>query len=239
MRRSTPKARNWTTVLLAVVAIGAGLVASGTLDPVLSAAVTMALNHEKSSGPTLNAAPVADWQYFDDRPEWSSQRGVPQVEGVQQPTAPTRPLIAPPENPIHFIFNGPPPMPHYSLAPKPGCPQPRGPNRYVERFLTTVSAGTGTATWWDLGDPDTVSYDLVAVPLYINLYDNTRNIPRPTTVRANVPAPNACKQMTATVTGLTSGTSYLFTLQAINTSRVQTGRTYVITRAQSQDFLIP
>jgi hypothetical protein len=58
----------------------------------------------------------------------------------------------------------------------------------------------------------------------------------PPQVRTTLNAPHACKEMTATVTGLISGQTYYLQLQALNDSNVNTGQHYGVVRAQSQNF---
>ncbi len=229
-----------TGVLVAGLAVGY-LLSSGGLDPVLGDAVTLAEaklhpqpKDDPASDPKLQR--VVDWQYFDGRPEWSSQRGVPQVSGPAMPQAPTRPAIAPPENPIHFRFNGPAPMPTVSLKPLGACPQEHQPGAPVENFSTTVGTRSATASWWDLGDPDAKSYQLAAVPDLVNVGDGSRTVFKPPIVTATVTPPHACKQMTATVSGLITGQKYYLVLQSLNNSNVNTGQQYDVVRAEGQDF---
>jgi hypothetical protein len=229
MRRTTSTARNGIAAALAVTVATGYLLLSGALDPVLKDAVTLALGHDKpTADPGLQAAPVADWQYFDDRPEWSSVRGVPRVSGPADPVAPTRPKIAPPENPIHFQFSSAAAMPHYQLKAMSSCFQPRGPGATVAGLTTTAGKGSATIKWWDLGDPDTLNYQIAAVPL-----DQAGPIAWTT-----VAAPKTCKEVSARVTGLKSGQKYMFQLVATNISRAQTGRTYRPSRGQTETVTI-
>ena len=244
-RRQRPWVAYWTTAITALAVSSGLLLMSGALDPVLQDVITGALGRDHAgsgntgSGRGLPASRVADWQYFDDRPEWSSLRGVPQVQRPADPVAPARPLVAPPENPHRFVFSGPPPMPHYKLKSMSSCPQPRGPNHYVEHYTATLGVGSATVSWWDLGDPDTLEYTLVSVPDYVNVFDGSQPIIRTPIVRTTVAAPGTCRRVSATVTGLISGMNYDIVLQATNTSRTQLVKTYVITRAQTGALLIP
>src|SRR5438046_2364768 len=76
-RRRKALARNGISAALAVTVASGYLLASGALDPVLGSAVALALGRDPGPPATLNAGPVTDWMYFDDRPEWSSLREVP------------------------------------------------------------------------------------------------------------------------------------------------------------------
>lgn len=239
------------TAALAVVGISGYLLVAGVLDPVLADAITLAQGLHRpgahhgaagsaaEAGTDLKVGRVADWQYFDDRPEWSSLRGVPQVSGPAQPGEPTRPAIAPPENPIHFIFSAPPPMPHYSLKPMGACPQPHGPALEEEQFVVTpgTAPGTAMATWWDIADPDVQKYRIVASPGYVNVGNGSRTVVRPKQVITTVTPPTACRQVTVTVTGLVSGATYFFTLESLNQSPTR-NLPYEITRGQSKNITI-
>jgi len=234
MRRGATAARTALTAVIATGAVIAGLFVTGALDPVLNAAVTALRQKAADRRPatTDRTARVADWQFFDDRPEWSSLRGVPTVTGPVGPAAPVRPAVAPPENPHRWVFYGPPPMPHYRLRTLTDCPQPRGPGLYVQNFTVTTGTGGATVTWWDLGDPDTRDYTIVAVPNYVNMGDSSRPVAAPARVTTLVPAPKTCKQITVKVTGLINGNNYQFVLEARNKSNVN-NRDYEVTRAQS------
>src|SRR5690349_4453319 len=162
--RGAAVARNGIAVALAVAIASGYLLASGALDPVLGKAVALALGRDPDPTATLNAAKVTDWMYFDDRPEWSSLREVPTPpDQPDPPVPPTRPQVAPPENPHHWQFSGPAPMPHYSLKPMDSCFQPRGPGENVAQLTATAGTKSATVSWWDLGDPDTRSYQLAIV----------------------------------------------------------------------------
>lgn len=240
MRRGRAGVRNGIAAALAVLAASGYLLVSGALDPVLQDAVTLALGEQPDDVPTLNAAPVTDWMYFDDRPEWSSVRGVPKVPSrPDQPVEPARPAAAPPENPHRWQFSGPAPMPHYSLEPMSSCVQPRGPGNSVAALTAVPGTKSATVTWWDLGDPDTVSYQLTIVP--IGATGNPVGWPgagQKEKVRfITVPAPNQCKEVTVQVTGLTSGDGYRFWLLALNRSPVQ-NRVYRHTRGETETITV-
>ena len=237
------------TAGLAVTALGGCLVASGTLDPVLTDAITYAeslTSHDKAptkpDGTAIKTAKVADWQYFDNQPEWSSLRGIPQATRPAPPTTPERPAVAPPENPIHFHFSAPPPMRRYSLKVMTSCPQPHGQGFNAE-LLTAVSvvAGSAKVTWWDLGDPDTVSYQIAVVPVGTT-GSNPVGYPiqgagTPITY-VNVPAPKTCKNVAVTIPGLKSGGAYRFFLLAMNHSPEQNGRAYRPSRGETETITI-
>jgi hypothetical protein len=232
MRRNPSSlARNGVAAALALTVASGYLLVSGALDPVLNQAVTLALGRDKPAPAAagLKSAPVADWQYFDDRPEWSSVRGVPQVSGPADPVTPTRPKIAPPENPIHFRFSSAAAMPHYKLQAMSSCFQPRGPGATVAGLTTTAGKGKVTIKWWDLGDPDTLNYQIAAIPIDQN---------SGTIAWTTVAAPKTCKEVTATVTGLKSGRRYMFQLVATNISRAQKGRTYRPSRGQTETVTV-
>jgi hypothetical protein len=230
--------------VLGVAVVAGYLVASGALDPLIGDAVTkvVALRARPAEAADqsgrVRAAKVADWQYFDDRPPWSSVRGVPQVPGPQDPVAPTRPAVAPPENPHRWNFYAPAPMPHHSLRPMTSCPQPRGPGHYVENFEVTSIKGGATVSWWDLNDPDLVSYELDAVPEYVVVGNSTRPVPQLPIKRLTIAGPRACTKVGATITGLTTGASYHIVLLAVNTSRVQSNLTYKVNRGTTDRVVI-
>jgi hypothetical protein len=226
-RKST--ARNAIAAVLALSAATGYLLLSGALDPVLNDAVTKALGrHDTVADAGLKTAPVADWQYFDGRPEWSSVRGVPQVVGPADPVTPSRPKIAPPENPHRWQFSSAAAMPHYKLQPMSSCFQPRGPAAIVHGLTATPGKGSVKIKWWDLGDPDTQSYQIAAVPV-----DQAGTITWTT-----VAAPKTCKEVNATITGLNSGWKYEFQLVATNISRAQKGVTYRPSRGQTETVTI-
>ena len=244
MRRGRAVARNGIAAALAVLTATGYLLGSGALDPVLEDAVAVALGQsqdEEAGGvPALHAVPITDWMYFDDRPEWSSARGVAKVPSrPDQPVEPARPEVAPPENPHRWQFSGPAPMPRYSLEPMSSCVQPRGPGNSVAALTAVAGTKSAAVTWWDLGDPDTVSYQLTIVP--IGATGNPVGWPgagQKEKVRfITVPAPNQCKQVTVQVTGLTSGDGYRFWLLALNRSPVQ-NRTYRHTRGETETVTV-
>jgi hypothetical protein len=209
------------------------LLVSGALDPVLTNAITMMQGGDVPAVTELDAVPVTDWQYFDDRPEWSSVRGVPQVSGPSDPVAPDRPDVAPPENPHHWRFSSAAAMPHYTLKARTSCFQPRGPGTYVAALTTTPGKGRVTIKWWDLGDPDTQSYQIAVIP-----NDQVGTGPRTLTRWVSVAAPKACKQVSTTISGLKSGAAYKFILVATNISRTQKGVTYRPTRGETETVKI-
>ncbi|MDP9825779.1 fibronectin type III domain-containing protein [Kineosporia succinea] len=223
---------------LGVAAMTGGLFVSGTLDPVVHDVVAY-VSSGSSDANGLNAEKVADWMYTDDVPDWSQVRGVP--EKVQRPSAPTdavRPTIAPPESPHRFIFSGQPPMPTYSLAPRDDCMQPHNPVSIAHNFVVTATGGGSVSVrWWDMGDPDTQTYEVVAVPRYVNQYDYSRPRADPPKKFTEVKASKGCKQMSTTVTGLAKGSQYTFSLMGVNKSPLN-GRAYSITRATSETITI-
>jgi hypothetical protein len=233
----SPRKRTWSAVALTVTALTGGLLASGSLDPVLGDAVTAVLHKDTPPSAASKTQQVADWQYFDDRPEWSSVRGVPQVPAPTAPSSPRRPAIAPPEDPIHFQFAGPPPMPHYSLKPLGDCPQQSGPGHYVENFTSSVGKNSVTLHWFDLGDPDIVEYDIYAIPQFINVGNLTRPVVRPASKTKTVAPPRTCKQMTATISGLTQGEMYQVFLESKNKYNLQQG-TYMVTRGETETLKV-
>ena len=153
-----------------------------------------------------------------------------------QPVEPARPLVAPPENPHRWQFSGPPPMPHYQLKPPGSCFQPRGLGETVEQLTAIPGVKQATVTWWDLGDPDTQSYELWIVPVGASL-DPVNAVVTPIK-HLNVPAPNTCKQVTVLVPGLRTGRTYRFWLLANNLSQVQQNRTYRPSRGETESITI-
>jgi hypothetical protein len=244
---ATGKATQALAALLAAGVVGGWFVTSGSLDPVLADAVAFATapapGRKADAGPAT-AAPklqkVADWQYFDGRPEWSSVRGVPTVEAPADPVMPTRPAIAPPENPHRRQFTGPAPMPTYSLEPRQECLLQHGPGINAHVFTAVaIGGGRATVTWSDLDDPDVKYYQVAAEPEYVIVGNGSTPVGnRPTTpVYRRVAPPGDCVSMSVTVTGLKVGFQYRFVLQSINTSRLQT-RNYTIGRGESETVTI-
>jgi hypothetical protein len=80
----------------------------------------------------------------------------------------------------------------------------------VRNGLTAV-AGTGSAevTWWNVGDPALQGYQLAAVSQ--NFVTGTQ----PPWKWLAVAPSTGCTQITATVTGLDSGSAYIFVLHAV------------------------
>lgn len=185
---------------------------------------------------------VADWMYFDDRPEWSTLRENPRpAQRPKEPATPLRPAVAPPENPHRVQFSGPAPMPRHSLEPMRDCPQPRGQGHNAQRLTAEPGVESATVTWWDLGDPDTVSYQIAIVPVgatgnpvgYTNWSTETEPVRY-----IEVDAPRTCRQESALITGLKSGDAYRFWLLANNDSPVQNGRRYRPTRGETETVTI-
>ncbi|HST82641.1 MAG TPA: hypothetical protein VLL08_12980 [Kineosporiaceae bacterium] len=234
MRARGSVARNGIAAAVAVLTAAGYLLVSGALDPALRGAVTLALGPDDD--PALQTTPISDWMYFDDRPEWSSLRKVPKLPTrPDQPVDPVRPEVAPPENPHRWQFTAPGPMPHYALKPPDSCFQPRGPGTTVERLTAIAGTGSATVTWWDLGDPDTRSYELAIVPVgaIINPIGAVNTPIRYLTI----PAPNTCKQITVNIPGLRSGEAYRFWLLANNESQVQK-RNYRPSRGETESITI-
>jgi hypothetical protein len=231
MGRTAPAAKQAVTAVLGVAALTGYLLVSGALDPVLQEAVTLAGKRHDATAPAdaqPQVAPVADWQYFDDRPEWSPLRLVATgPDAPSPPVPPTRPQVAPAENPHHWQFSGPAPMPRHTLRPMTSCTQPHGPGHDMPLLTATPGKGSATISWWDLGDPDTQGYRVDALP----------SSQRGTVTQTNVAAPKTCKSVSVTIGGLKSGVSYQFMLLATNQSRVQT-HTYRISRGQTGTVLI-
>ncbi|MFI5908802.1 hypothetical protein [Dactylosporangium sp. NPDC051541] len=73
-----------------------------------------------------------------------------------------------------------------------------------------VTPGTTSAvvSWWNIGDPSLVDYQLAAVPQ--RLYQG----PQPAWSWQTVAKGAGCSRVTATVTGLTSGDPYVFVIHA-------------------------
>jgi hypothetical protein len=238
------KKRDRSTLLVAALGLAVaagGLFTTGALDPVVNDAVTLVRAKVHAGDPAeLNAGKVTDWMYYDDVPEWSSVRGVPQVGRPTRPSAPVTPAIAPPEHPHRFLFSGPPPMPTISLQPRDDCMQPHNAVSIAHNFVVTATGGgQASVRWWDMGDPDTQRYEVVAVPEYVNHFNYSTPVPDPPKVFTSVAAAKGCKQMRTTVTGLTAGARYTFTLMGINKSPLNnSNRTYSITRATSEPITI-
>jgi hypothetical protein len=245
MRRGQAIARNGIAALLATAVATGYLLVSGALDPVLGNVVAVALGTEtedEQADPLQNATPIADWMYFDDRPEWSTTRELPKLPSrPDQPVEPARPVVAPPENPHRWRFSGPPPMPRHSLKPMDSCFQPRGPGLNAERLTAVPGVRSAVVTWWDLGDPDTRSYQIAIVPVGAtgNPVGFTDESTETEPVRfMDVPAPKNCEQVSVNVTGLKSKDAYRFWLLANNDSQVQANRRYRPTRGETETITI-
>lgn len=222
---------------LGLVVIAGGLFAGGALDPVVDDAVALVkARTAPQAPPELEADKVVDWMYYEDVPEWSSMRGIPQVKRPSKPVEPGLPEdIAPPEHPHRVIISGPPPMPEVKLQPPDDCMQPHNPVSGVANFVVQATGGGRvTVRWWDMGDPDTQRYEVVAVPEYVNQFDYTRNVPDPQKRFTVVQPADGCQQMRTAVTGLQAGVKYSITLQAVNRSPLNSNRVYSITRARSE-----
>ncbi|GAA3630617.1 hypothetical protein GCM10022223_55500 [Kineosporia mesophila] len=216
---------------IGLAAVAGGLFVTGALDPVVTDVIALATPDQPEG---LKAGKVADWMYYEDVPEWSSVRGVPQVARPTAPAQPGRPAIAPPEHPHRFIFSGPPPMPTYKLEPRDDCMQPHNPVSIAHNYVVkAIGNGSVSVRWWDMGDPDTQRYEVVAVPQYVNQFDYSKPRADPPKTFTTVKAAKGCKQMSTTVTNLTVGASYTFSLMGINKSPLN-GRVYSITRAASE-----
>ncbi|MBT0770709.1 hypothetical protein KIH74_17325 [Kineosporia sp. J2-2] len=236
-----------TAAALGLAGMTGGLFVTGALDPVLTRALTLVQaddtdraddSDRADTGDAARMQRVADWMYYEDVPEWSSVRGVPQVTRVPQPEQPSRPAIAPPEHPHRFFFSGPPEMPRYYLEGPDDCMQPHNPSAIVRNYVVTATGGGSVSIrWYDMGDPDTQEYQVVAVPQYVNHFDYATPVPDPPRKYSTVKAADGCRQMRTTVSGLRAGAIYQFTLLGMNKSPLN-GRQYSITRAVSEDITI-
>ena len=228
------------------------LLASGAAAPVIADVVARvspepaAATAQSSIGTTVNGKRVAlsdsttgttgssgTWMDGDQRPEWSTQRQVPQgpsgTSAVQPPSNPQAPLIQVPENPkARELFVQGAPMRRYDLKPRGACPQSHGKGLHVGQLAAEPGAGSATISWWDLGDPNTIEYRITAVPI---------TGPGQVTTKT-VAAPKTCKNVSMAFTGLTSGTSYLFMITAANSSPEQGGRIYRADRGQTPTITI-
>jgi hypothetical protein len=240
--RRSAASRNGVAAALAGAAAAGYLLVSGALDPMLAQAVSMALGDDRATDAGSDAARVADWMYFDDRPEWSTLRENPAPPSAPAgPAEPARPAVAPPENPHRWQFSGPAPMPHYSLAPPDSCPGYRSPGHDQGRLTATPGTGSATVSWFDTGDQDTRSYDISVIPADaakrpVRLPDGTSQAAPIRSI--TVPAPNTCKQVDVVVTGLVSGDSYRFWVTATNRAPEQGDRLYRVGRGQSETVTI-
>ncbi|GAB3279236.1 hypothetical protein [Kineosporia babensis] len=238
-RPTRARKKDRTTLLAAsagFLAVFGGLFTTGALDPLIHDTVALVQAKADSGQPEqLNAGKVVDWMYYEDVPEWSQVRGVPKAPRVSKPTEPARPRIAPPEHPHRVLFNGPPPMPVVSLQPPDDCMQPHNPVSIAHNFAVTATGGGNVSVrWWDMGDPDTQTYEVVAVPEYVNQFNYSRNVPQPPKKFTSVKPVGGCAQMNTTVSGLPRGARYTFALMGVNKSPLNSNRTYSITRATSE-----
>ncbi len=95
-------------------------------------------------------------------------------------------------------------------------------------------------SWWDLGDPDTTSYQIAIVPVGAtgNPVGFTDESTETEPVRfMDVVAPKNCEQVEVLVTGLKSRDAYRFWLLANNKSQVQ-NRNYRPTRGETETITI-
>jgi hypothetical protein len=81
----------------------------------------------------------------------------------------------------------------------------------------TPGVGQGSVSWMSLGDPRVVEYKIAAI------LQNRPGGSVPPAIWTTVPKPNGCQQMNATVSGLTSGSWYVFWLDVVVTT-APTGR---------------
>jgi hypothetical protein len=77
----------------------------------------------------------------------------------------------------------------------------------------TPGVGQASVTWMSLGGPRVVEYKVAAV------LQNRPGGPNPPATWTTVAKPSGCQQMTATVTGLRSGSWYVFWLDVVVTTR--------------------
>lgn len=217
---------------LGAVGLAAFLLATGALAPVVSALTPS----PAAPAPVEQVEPVAAWTSdtwldHDPRPEWSGGRTAdgPSASRPSSPSVPSRPSIGVPENPKRFLRGGVPPNNvELRLAPRPSCFQQRSMAAPVRSFAVTPRRQGVAVSWWDIGDPDTTSYQLTAVPTGLR---------GGVTVSKPVAAPGACRTVRTTMSGLVSGQTYRFWLTALNVSPVN-GRQYRPTRGQSNSVVV-
>jgi hypothetical protein len=242
MPRRSPALTRGVAAVAGLGALVGGLLATGAATPVVEDVVSLAPGATPAAtapaGGTVDGqrvAGVADhsdtgWMRDDGRAEWSGDRMVPKgptgSDRAQLPANPSAPRIQVPENPKGRQFFQEPAtrMREYKLQPRSSCFQQRGPEMPVRTFSATPGKGQVTLSWWDLGDPDTVSYQIDVVSVSDGGSDR-----RAVTVKA----PNTCKTMTVTITGLRSGAGYGFWLVATNRAPEQGGKPYRTGRGQS------
>jgi hypothetical protein len=232
------------------------LLASGAAAPLVSdvlTAATSATGDDASAatasadtGRTVNGKHVTlsdsttDWMSNDQRPEWGVQRLVPQgptgEDAAQGPISPVAPRIQVPENPKgRSLFTRAAPMRRYTLQQPGDCAQPHGPG-LINIGVTAVAtkAGTASVSWWDLGDPDTKSYQVDAIPLDATPVNNMR----PKVVSQTIAAPASCRTVTMSFPGLISGVRYFFGLTAWEALKEQPTPLARVGRGQSQNVTI-
>jgi len=250
MTTVTKKAQRTLIALAGGGALLGYLLASGAAAPLISdavalvqgpaAEVTAASNDTTVNGDriALNANTTYNnsqnaWMANDKRPEWSAQRMVPQgptgASAAQKPAAPQAPAIQVPEDPKgrQFFTRGEP-MRHYDLKPRGACPQSYGRGLYVQHFSAVPGKGSATVSWYDLGDPNAVEYQIDAVSVSDAGSVTTKKMA----------APKACKEVSMTFTGLQSGTSYVFMLTATDVSPEQENRQYRVGRGQTPVIVV-
>jgi hypothetical protein len=216
--------------LAAAVALTGGLLASGAAAPMVMDVVALTTGPSDSPGAsppvgrTLNGTKVAlsdsttDWMASDPRPEWGQQRLVPQgptgQDRAQTPVSPEQPQIQVPENPKgRHLFAYGQAMRRYTLRPPPDCPQAHGPGLRVQVILAeSTTPGSASVSWWDLGDPLEISYQVDAFPVggVMMLSDAPRIQAKSMIIK--VKAPNTCRRVRVNFRGLVSGQKYTFIL---------------------------
>jgi hypothetical protein len=154
-------------------------------------------------------------EFGPTRPEPPSPPADPVPPGPLEP--PNRPgwIGGPTPPPCPWPLDTPMPADWYcQLEPLRDCPQYSGPSAHV---LLTAVPGVRSAriSWWGYGDPDVLYYRVAAIRY------TARGSPNP--IWQNIVVPGGCRDVGATITGLTPGERYRFMLEAVETNHAGRG----------------
>ena len=227
------------TALAAVALVAVGLPGPALAQLLAQATGRIAQPVEPAFDRVASTSPeVTRWQ--SARP-WTGSKPYPDRNGAQSSTAgfgparpepPTPPVdpippgpLEPPNRPGWIGGPTPPPCPwpldtptpadwYCQLEPLHDCPQFSGPSAHV--LLDAVpGVRSATISWWGYGDPDVLYYRVAAIRY------TARGSPNP--IWQNIVVPGGCRDVSATITGLTSGERYRFMLEAVETNHAGRG----------------
>jgi hypothetical protein len=225
-----------------LAALLTGVLVTGAVDPLVrggvaaAAAVTEALTDVESADPADGGmVQVARWTDVGWSLGWPGGETVHgqsisprRPTGAQPPASPVPPDGTPLE-PQRFPgwFAARPASMQAQLTPMESCPQQRGPGVTMPVRIDVLGSGRARVSWWSLGDPDTSSFRVRAVPVLTPTTDAAA------AHTSTVSAPSDCRATTTTISGLASGVRYEFWLEAVTRSAVGGGAARAITRGRS------